>query len=151
RAGASEEPHRFVIKKLVQRFLVWRGNGFEVKREQLESWLMLCSVFDPAWIIAAGYAELYHSSVLSERDVTVLLTGNQCPFAFPVENNDVHYADNHVHFNGHGYTSLSMLSFIERSHVVHDGFKWPYRQEYTYFESQRLQKENLPHWLCAYT
>lgn len=151
RAGSSEETHRFVIKKLVQRFLVWRGNGFEVKREQLESWLVLCSVFDPAWIIAAGYAELYHSSVLSERDVTVLLTGNQCPFAFPFENNHVHYADNHVHFNGHGYTSLSMLSFIERSHVVHDGFKWPYRQEYTYFESQRLQKENLPHWLCAYT
>lgn len=151
RGRTGEDSLVFITRKLVQRFLVWRGNGFEVKRDQLESWLVLCSVFDPAWIIAAGYAELYNSNVLSERDVTALLTGNQCPFAFPVENNHAYYADNHVHFNGHGYTSLSMLSFIENTHVVRTGFKWPYRQEYTYFESQRLQKETLPHWLCAYT
>lgn len=140
-----------LIAKLADDFLVWRGNCFEVRRERLEAWSMLCSVIDPAWIIAKAYAQLHAQKILSEQDIVILLTENQCPFAFPGEPNGIAYADNHVHFNGHGYTSMSMLSFIDNDNTLGKKVKWPYRQEYTFFESQRLKKNDLPKWMKKYS
>lgn len=129
---------------LADNFLYWQGDSFEVRREKLEAWIMLCSIIDPAWIIAYAYAQLLQQNILSEHELITLLTGRQCAFAFPSERNNNQYADNHVHFNGHGYSSLSMLSFIDGDYKLKKNLKWPHREEYTLFESEYLNKEKLP-------
>jgi len=139
-----------ILKELAEHFLLWQGDCFEVKGERLESWLMICSLLDPAWIIAYAYTQLAVQGVLSEDDLIYLITGTQCPFAFPVESKDAVYADNHVHFNGHGYTSLSMLSFIDSDFKLKTKINWPRREEYTLFESGLLSKQQLPNYLSGY-
>ncbi|WP_347485115.1 antiviral RADAR system adenosine deaminase RdrB [Enterobacter sp. HNDS-6] len=139
-----------ILTELANHFLLWQGDCFEVKGERLESWLMICSLLDPAWIISTAYSQLVKQKVLSEDDLISLLTGRQCPFAFPGERNDTVYADNHVHFNGHGYTSLSMLSFIDGDFRLNKKIKWPRREEYTLFESGLLNKQKIPDYLSGY-
>lgn len=139
-----------LLTKLADSFLVWHGDCFEVRREKLEAWIMLCSVIDPAWIIASAYVQLSEGGVLSEHELIATLTGRQCAFAFPGERSDAAYADNHVHFNGHGFSSLSMLSFIDGDYKLKKNVKWPHREEYTLFESEYLLKKQLPHWFSNY-
>lgn len=139
-----------ILTELANHFLQWQGDCFEVKGERLESWLMICSLLDPAWIISTAYSQLVKQNVLSEDDLISLLTGRQCPFAFPGERKETAYADNHVHFNGHGYTSLSMLSFIDGDFKLNRKIKWPRREEYTLFESGLLNKHKIPGYLSGY-
>ncbi|ACZ76762.1 conserved hypothetical protein [Dickeya parazeae Ech586] len=138
-----------LLGQLAEAFLLWQGNGFEVRRERLEAWLMLCSVLDPAWIIAQAYVQLVRQRVLDEGELVGLLI-QQSPFAFPDDSRDTHYADNHVHFNGHGYASLSMLSFVEGDVRLKPDIRWPQREEYPLLESEQLPKQQLPRWLSAY-
>lgn len=139
-----------LLEKYVDHFLIWQGDCFEVRREKLESWVMLCSIVDPAWIIASAYVRLLKENILSEHEFIAAVIGRQCAFAFPGERNGAEYADNHVHFNGHGYSSLSMLSFIDGDFELQKGINWPHREEYTLFESEHLDKNKLPHWLSTY-
>ncbi|MDY4347644.1 MULTISPECIES: antiviral RADAR system adenosine deaminase RdrB [Pectobacterium] len=139
-----------VLAKLADHFLVWVGDCFEVRREKLEAWIMLCSIIDPAWVIVISYVRLMDKGVLSEHELIATLTGRQCAFAFPRERNDAAYADNHVHFNGHGYSSLSMLSFINGDCKLKKDLKWPRREEYTLFESELLNKNKLPDFFAGY-
>ncbi|HEM7187838.1 TPA: hypothetical protein U2I61_002321 [Providencia rettgeri] len=139
-----------MLKQLSDDFLCWHGDCFEVRREKLEAWVMLCSIIDPAWIIAYAYVKLMQQNILSEHELVSLITGRQCAFAFPSERNDNQYADNHVHFNGHGYSSLSMLSFIDGNYKLKSNLQWPHREEYTLFESGHLNKEQLPHLFSGY-
>lgn len=139
-----------LLEMLGEEFLIWQGDCFEVRAERLDAWMMLCSVIDPAWIIAQSYVRLIQQNVLSEQELPVLLTGRQCPFAFPAERGNFTYADNHVHFNGHGYTSLSMLSFIDGEYRLNPKVNWPHREEYSLFESELLSKNQLPRWLSGY-
>lgn len=132
------------IAGLTDDFLVWRGDCFKVRRKRLEAWSMPCSVIDPARVIAKAYAQLYDQKISSERDIAILLTGNQCPFASPGEPNGIACAGNHIYFNRHDYTSMSMSSFVDNDHTLEKRVKRPYRQEYTFFGSQRLDKNNLP-------
>lgn len=140
-----------MLDSLSKHFLSWRGDCFEVRRERLESWLMICSVLDPAWIIAYAYQQLIKQNVLCNDELVSILTLQQCPFAFPKGRGDIAFADNHVHLNGHGYSSISMLNFIDGNYKVKQGIRWPYRQEYTLFESGFLDKNDLPRWLSAYS
>ncbi|MBG0749702.1 MULTISPECIES: antiviral RADAR system adenosine deaminase RdrB [Pectobacterium] len=139
-----------VLEKLADHFLVWVGDCFEVRREKLEAWIMLCSIIDPAWVIVTAYMRLMDKGVLSEHELISTLTGRQCAFAFPGERSDAIYADNHVHFNGHGYSSLSMLSFINGDCQLKKELKWPRREEYTLFESELLNKNKLPDFFAGY-
>ncbi|WP_350239038.1 hypothetical protein U1R68_09500 [Pectobacterium colocasium] len=139
-----------VLAKLADHFLIWVGDCFEVRREKLEAWIMLCSIIDPAWVIVISYMSLVDRGVLSEHELIETLTGRQCAFAFPSERNDAAYADNHVHFNGHGYSSLSMLSFINGDGKLKKDLKWPRREEYTLFESDLLNKNKLPDFFSGY-
>ncbi|WP_350312283.1 hypothetical protein OHJ28_12420 [Dickeya fangzhongdai] len=147
--GVAITDNMTLLGQLAEAFLLWQGNGFEVRRERLEAWLMLCSVLDPAWIIAQAYVQLVRQRVLGEGELVALLTV-QNPFAFPAEQSDNHYADNHVHFNGHGYASLSMLSFVEGEVRLKPDIAWPQREEYHLLESEKLDKQQLPRWLSAY-
>ncbi|MEC5320906.1 antiviral RADAR system adenosine deaminase RdrB [Brenneria populi subsp. brevivirga] len=140
-----------LLARLADTFLIWQGNCFEVRQEHLDAWLKLCSVIDPAWIIACAYVQLVQQQVLDEWELVTLLTERQCPFAFPANQSDTSYADNHVHFNGHGYTSLSMLSFVMGDAHLKPNLTWPQREEYRLFESERLKKNHLPEWISAYT
>ncbi|AYH06026.1 antiviral RADAR system adenosine deaminase RdrB [Pectobacterium parmentieri] len=139
-----------VLEKLADDFLIWVGDCFEVRREKLEAWIMLCSIIDPAWIIVISYVRLMDKGGLSEHELISTLTGKQCAFAFPGERSDVAYADNHVHFNGHGYSSLSMLSFVNGDYKFTENLKWPRREEYTLFESELLNKNQLPDFFSGY-
>lgn len=152
RWNLAEDKNNFssILKGLAEHFLLWQGDCFEVKGERLESWLMICSLLDPAWIIAYAYIQLIKQGVLSGDDLVLLLTGRQCPFAFPNERTGTAYADNHVHFNGHGYTSLSMLSFIDADFKLKTKIKWPRREEYTLLESGLMGKHKLPVLLSGY-
>ncbi|MDH0054410.1 hypothetical protein ACVWWU_004102 [Pantoea sp. PA1] len=138
------------LQHLAEFFLIWQGDCFEVRRELLETWIMLVSVIDPSWIIASAYSQLFNNKVLSEHELITALTKNQCPFAFPNENENLEYADNHVHFNGHGFSSLSMLSFVFNGKKLPGNLNWPYREEYTLFESGLLDKTDLPYFLSSY-
>ncbi|WP_145603026.1 antiviral RADAR system adenosine deaminase RdrB [Yersinia intermedia] len=139
-----------ILRQLADNFLIWHGDCFEVRRERLEAWIMLCSVIDPAWVIASAYVQLVNQKVLSEHELIAALTERQCAFAFPGERNNTDYADNHVHFNGHGYSSLSMLSFIDGDHKLKANLRWPHREEYSLFESEFLNKNQLPQWFSSY-
>ncbi|WES90421.1 antiviral RADAR system adenosine deaminase RdrB [Dickeya fangzhongdai] len=139
-----------VLARLANDFLVWQGDCFAVRRERLEAWLMLCAVIDPAWIIACAYVQLVRQQVLDEGELVQLLTGRQCPFSFSADPCDTTYADNHVHFNGHGYTSLSMLSFVMDEVRLKPDISWPQREEYHLLESEKLEKKHLPGWVSAY-
>lgn len=140
----------YMLQRLADDFLCWHGDCFEVRRERLEAWIMLCSIMDPAWIIAYAYTNLIDQKILSEHELFSVLAGRQCAFAFPSERNNNQYADNHVHFNGHGYSSLSMLSFIDSNCKLKNNLKWPHREEYTLFESEYLNKGQLPHFFSSY-
>ncbi|MCW2480585.1 antiviral RADAR system adenosine deaminase RdrB [Candidatus Symbiopectobacterium sp. NZEC135] len=146
----QQKNHSSILTQLSNDFLLWKGNCFEVRRERLQDWLMLCSIIDPAWVIARAYVQLVKHNVLSEHELIDLLTGRQCPFAFPGDYSDTSYADNHVHFNGHGYTSLSMLTFLDGDYSLKSDIAWPNREEYHLFESEMLDKHLLPDWFSAY-
>lgn len=139
-----------ILQQLADDFLVWQGDCFEVRRERMEAWIMLCSVIDPAWIIAYAYALLFKQNVLSENELIAMFIGRQCPFAFPNEHNNNEFADNHIHFNGHGYSSLSMLSFLDSNAKLKENIKWPYREEYTLCESGLVKKDQLTNWFSSY-
>lgn len=139
-----------ILQQLSDDFLLWQGDCFEVRRERMEAWIMLCSVVDPAWIIASAYAKLFKQKVLSENELIATFVGRQCPFAFPNERNNNEFADNHIHFNGHGYSSLSMLSFLDDNTKLKEDMTWPYREEYTLCESGLIEKSQLDNYFSSY-
>lgn len=151
RLPSAQQDSFSLLAQLADTFLIWQGDCFEVRQEHLDTWLKLCSVIDPAWIIARAYVQLVQQQVLDEWELVTLLTTRQCAFAFPADQSDRHYADNHVHFNGHGYTSLSMLSFMMGDARLKPTLIWPQREEYRLFESERLKKNQLPAWIAGYS
>nr|WP_216606432.1 antiviral RADAR system adenosine deaminase RdrB [Vibrio splendidus] len=133
------------LKRISSYFLTWKGHCFEVKASCLEEWLSFCSLIDPSWVIAYAYKSLLSQNVLSINEAIVAMGTKQCPTALE-KNNLEPYADNHVHLNGHGHTSLSMLHFaIYLAKKPKEGsISWPRRPEYSIFESGMLIKDNLP-------
>ncbi|MFT6907517.1 MAG: hypothetical protein ACJAS1_004201 [Oleiphilaceae bacterium] len=143
---STENPVTFSLQKLARIFLAWQGNCFEVKTELLADWLALCNYVDPAWIIATAYDTLFKNT-LSVSSITPLID-LQCHLALPKILNPREFADNHVHLNGHGSTSVSLLNFALYLRRRPKGqFLWPTRYEHLLFESEKLDKNNLPIWL----
>ncbi|HGM9974776.1 TPA: antiviral RADAR system adenosine deaminase RdrB [Proteus mirabilis] len=132
------------LSKLSFEFLVWKGSKFEVKYEKLETWLMLCSLLDPIWIIAYSYKNLLEKNIINISELFTIIE-SQCPFALYKDDNFI-YSDNHVHLNGHGYISLSTLDLITDYNSVNknSNIKWTYKKEYSLIESKPEIKDNLP-------
>jgi hypothetical protein len=144
--GSTLNPVSFTLQKLANNFLQWQGNCFEVKIGLLADWLGLCNYIDPAWVIAAAYNNLFKNN-LSISSVKPLIAV-QCHLALPKMLNPKKFADNHVHLNGHGSTSISLLNFaLYLSERPKEQFSWPARYEHLLFESDKLNKNNLPIWL----
>lgn len=131
------------LSKLSSEFLVWKGNKFEVKYEKLETWLMLCSLLDPIWIIAYSYKNLLENNIITTSELFSIVE-YQCPFA--LHNNNLNYSDNHVHLNGHGYISLSTLDLITDYSSVNrnSSINWTYKKEYSLIECKPEIKDSLP-------
>ncbi|QDO82460.1 hypothetical protein FM037_03385 [Shewanella psychropiezotolerans] len=135
-----------ILNKLQQAFIHWRGDRFEVKHHQLETWLVLLSQVDPAWVIGEAYAELLDNGMLSVEQVTELAR-TQCPNALPKRFDGEPIADNHVHLGGNGHYSLSMASFALHLNKRPDQVtreEWPYRQEHSLFNSGACDLTSLP-------
>lgn len=134
-----------ILRKIHQYFLDWCGDRFEVKPERLEEWLSLIAMLDPAWVIGFGYADLLRHQVLGLEQLLIALE-NQCPSALPKRFDGKPIADNHIHLNGHGHNSLSLLDFAlyltKKPNVKRN--KWPYRAECSLFNSEKLDLTQLP-------
>ncbi|MCF2857009.1 hypothetical protein L1286_05990 [Pseudoalteromonas sp. SMS1] len=133
-----------VLSRLSNTFLEWQGCRFEVKPQKLEQWLELLSLVDGSWIIAQGYVDLANDYNFSADDILTCIQTHQCPYALNGQEHVHQYADNHVHLGGHGHTGPSLLSFALYGEQLTDG--WPTRPEFTYFESGRYEKAQLPKW-----
>lgn len=142
---AGEIDSNLILTKIHRYFLSWSGDCFEVKPQYLEEWLSLIAMQDPAWIIGAGYADLLQHQVLGIEQVLVALA-HQCPSALPKRFDGKAIADNHVHLNGHGHNSLSLLDFslYLTKKPITERNKWPYRPECSLFNSEKLDLTLLP-------
>jgi hypothetical protein len=134
-----------LLSVLRSYFLQWHGDHFEVKAELLTEWLTFISLVDPAWIIGNAYIDLLETNILGFEQLCVAV-GMQCPSALPKLFGDKPYADNHVHLNGHGHNSLSMLDFALylTNKPTLDRQNWSYRPECSFFNSERLDLTQLP-------
>jgi hypothetical protein len=134
-----------VIQRVHKHFLDWRGDRFEVKAERLEEWLALIAMLDPTWVIGYGYADLLQHKVLGIEQV-LAAAEHQCPSALPKRFDGRPVADNHVHLNGHGHNSLSLLDFslylTDKPNLAQS--QWPYRPECSLFNSGKLDITQLP-------
>ena len=157
--------HQKSLQHLSQQFLYWQGQCFEVRPTRLQEWLTLASVLDVSWIIAQAYCHELRAGRLSVSEALHAMLQMQCVVALPKSREFEQYADNHVHFNGHGSTNVSMLDIALRiippAVPSNDAFSaltsltsltpsqqkqldnWPHRPEYTVFESAPLSKLTL--------
>ncbi len=132
-----------VLSGVVDEYLQWQGNCFEVKPEKLASWLELLSVLDSSWIIAQAYKELAEDYQFNVHEVSHCIEEYQCPFALPLNSTQTKFADNHVHLGGHGMLTPSLLSFCLYGELIDEKFQWPKRVEYTLVESGMYSKLDL--------
>jgi hypothetical protein len=134
-----------VLKKINKYFLEWKGDRFEVKSERLEEWLSLIAMVDPAWVIGYGYVDLLQHNVLGFEQV-MDVASKQCPSGLPKRFDGRAIADNHIHLTGHGHNSLSLLDFslylTKKPNLPESN--WPYRPEYSSFNSGKLDVTQLP-------
>ncbi|GIU43728.1 hypothetical protein TUM4438_13280 [Shewanella sairae] len=134
-----------ILEKMYRYFLDWCGDHFEVKPERLEEWLSVVAMLDPAWIIGFGYVELLKGHILGLEQLYGVIE-HQCPSALPKRFDGKPVADNHVHLNGHGHNSLSLVDFALylTKKPETKRCKWPYRQECSLFNSEKLDLTLLP-------
>ena len=132
------------LDKLADYFLEWTGVSFEVKKPLLDLWLALVSLIDPNWIIASAYKKRIENKILKSKNAITNILTDQCPIALVKPLGNKVYADNHVHLNGHGTSSLSMQSFALYLEKEPENIKWPNRAEFTLYESNTLDKQHLP-------
>ncbi|PKG58104.1 antiviral RADAR system adenosine deaminase RdrB [Shewanella sp. GutDb-MelDb] len=134
-----------ILKKIEQYFLIWHGDRFEVNPESLDEWLALIAMLDPAWVLGLAYAQLMQDGVIGVEQLTTIFQ-TQCPSALPKRFDGLDIADNHVHLGGHGHNSLSLLDFClyltKNPNISADN--WPYRSEYSLFNSGQLDVTLLP-------
>ncbi|MEZ8758631.1 antiviral RADAR system adenosine deaminase RdrB [Vibrio splendidus] len=138
-----DEQFSQVLSAIVDEYLQWQGNCFEVKPEMLSSWLELLSVLDSSWIIAQAYKELVENYQFKVQEVSHCIEEYQCPFALPNYSMNSKFADNHVHLGGHGTLTPSLLSFCLFGESIDENFKWPKRVEYSLIESGVYSKPDL--------
>ena len=132
------------LDKLADYFLEWTGVSFEVKKPLLNLWLALVSLIDPNWIIASAYKKRIENRILQPNHAIANILSDQCPIALVKPLGNKIYADNHVHLNGHGTSSLSMQSIALYLEKEPENIKWPNRAEFTLYESNKLDKQHLP-------
>ncbi|OTQ26326.1 hypothetical protein B6D22_00545, partial [Gilliamella apicola] len=132
------------LDKLADYFLEWTGVSFEVKKPLLDLWLALVSLIDPNWIIASAYKNRIENRILQPNNAIANILTDQCPIALVKPLGNKVYADNHVHLNGHGTSSLSMQSFALYLEKEPENIEWPNRPEFTLYESNTLDKQYLP-------
>lgn len=141
----------YCLEKLADYFLEWNGVSFEVKNHLLDLWLALASIIDPNWIIASAYNKRLKNQILKPQNVIHSILFHQCSIALIKAPENKIYADNHVHLNGHGTSSLSMLSFAMYLERRPKEIIWPNRSEYTLYENETLDKQELPILVRAYS
>nr|PMI26199.1 hypothetical protein BCU47_04515 [Enterovibrio norvegicus] len=142
-SDALDEQFIRVLSTVVDEYLHWQGNCFEVKPEMLSSWLELLSVLDSSWIIAQAYKELAENYHFSVHEISHCIEEYQCPFALPLNSTQSKFADNHVHLGGHGMLTPSLLSFCLYGESIDEQFQWPKRVEYSLVESGVYSKLDL--------
>lgn len=137
-----------ILQRLLDTFLLWRGDHFEVKAENLETWLAVLSLIDPVWIIGFGYSQLLKNRILTVNQ-GINLISQQCLSGLPKRFDGCPIADNHVHMNGHGHNGLSLIDFSlylkKRSKKSQKKkINWPRRAECTLLNSGMLDKKEIP-------
>ena len=137
------EQYSQILSAIVDEYLQWQGNCFEVKPEKLTSWLELLSVVDSSWIIAQAYKDLVVNYKFKANEIAHCIEQYQCPFALPSNTSSNKFADNHVHLGGHGSLSPTLLSFCLYGELLSKHFKWPKRVEYSLIESGMYPKSSL--------
>ncbi|HAS6258452.1 TPA: hypothetical protein RQK60_004317 [Vibrio vulnificus] len=142
-ADALDEQFTQVLSAIVDEYLQWQGNCFEVKQEMLSSWLELLSVLDGSWIIAQAYKELTENYQFNVHEISHCIEEYQCPFALPQSSTQNKFADNHIHLGGHGMLTPSLLSFCLYGESIDEKFHWPKRVEYSFVESGVYSKFDL--------
>ncbi|MEQ3493089.1 antiviral RADAR system adenosine deaminase RdrB [Vibrio sp. SSH13-20] len=136
-----------VLSRLAGYFLEWQGDRFEVKPELLDEWLTLLSLVDCSWLIAQAYVDLMVGHEISAQDISGAIANRQCPVALHRKPVSKKFADNHIHLGGHGYTGNSLVNFALFFEELTGKIHWPRRAEYSVFESGKLDKDSLPHWV----
>ena len=136
------------LSELANYFLDWQGNRFEVKPKLLDEWLSLLALIDGSWVIAQAYVDLIKDHSISVDDVITNLSLHQCMIALCKGSSHKKYADNHVHMGGHGHAGPSLLNFSLYFDSSRKPVNWPRRPEYTFFESGKYNKNDLPRWIA---
>ncbi|MCP4113939.1 MAG: hypothetical protein GY737_00785 [Desulfobacteraceae bacterium] len=129
---------------ILEIFLIWKGDCFEVKTERLEHWAALISKVDPVWIIARGYSNLLKENIITVEQLAEL-GERQCATAFSRYYKFKNFADNHVHLGGHGGHSLALFDLsLYLKHAVKP-CDWPVLPEFSLFHSGEHNLNDLPH------
>lgn len=136
-----------VLSKLAAHFLEWQGDRFEVKPEHLDEWLTFLSLVDCSWVIAQAYVDLMVKHDISTQNISDAIAIQQCSVALHKKPISKKFADNHIHLGGHGHTGNSLINFALFFEKSDGKVYWPRRSEYSAFESDKLNKDNLPYWM----
>lgn len=129
------------IQTLGDKFLLWQGNRFEIKREYLSQWQSICAFIDPLIILGYLYAQKLHIGELTAAQLARL---TQCPQALIGDTNK-EYADNHVHLGGHGASRKAILDFaLQPCGMNSKNQQWPTLAEFNFLATDQFKRNDLP-------
>lgn len=125
------------LNRAAEKYLTFKNHQVAVKPEQCTAYQATINQIHPAFIIAAQYTR--------HQDINTLpLLKNQCPLGFSANDQDIAYADNHVHFGGvHGAEVLSRLLFDEIDRQALDNMNLPRVPEFTLVNSDNYSVAKL--------